>query len=141
MPQLGHDLVSYQCLNQEQSSAINASTRTYSRKLSMSQLGHYLELSTPQLGDALVNYQFLNQDMILNLKQNRKRLLSCSKQCGVSVSTNYISSVLDLNWVLKGVFAKNKWGVQALCNKKALLIATNLTSICCVYKEKIVKDV
>ena len=35
--------------------------------------------------------------------------------------------------------------LESFCNlkviKKALLIATNLTSICCVYKEKIDKDV
>ena len=41
---------------------------------------------------------------------------------------------------LKGVFAKNE-RVYRLNDKKALLIATNLTSICCVYKEKIVKDI
>ena len=42
---------------------------------------------------------------------------------------------------LKGVFAKNERGYRLNAIKKALLIATNLTSICCVYKEKIVKDV
>ena len=40
---------------------------------------------------------------------------------------------------LKGVFAKNKRGI-GLMRKKTLLIVTNLTSICCVYKEKIVKN-
>ena len=39
---------------------------------------------------------------------------------------------------LKGVFAKNESGYR--CDKKALLIATNLTFICCVYKEKSVKN-
>ena len=39
---------------------------------------------------------------------------------------------------LKVVFVKNERGYS---DKKALLIATNLTSICCVYKEKIDKDV
>ena len=42
---------------------------------------------------------------------------------------------------LKGVFAKNERGYRLNAIKKALLIANNLTSICCVYKEKIVKDV
>ena len=32
-------------------------------------------------------------------------------------------------------------GGIGLIDKKALLIATNLTSICCVYQEKIDKDV
>ena len=41
---------------------------------------------------------------------------------------------------LKGVFAKNERGYRLNAIKKALLIATNLTSICCVYKEKIVKN-
>ncbi len=35
--------------------------------------------------------------------------------------------------ILKGVFDKNEWGYTA---KKTPLIATNLTSICCVYPEK-----
>ena len=38
----------------------------------------------------------------------------------------------------KGSVRKNERGYR-LNAKKALLIATNLTSICCVYKEKIVK--
>ena len=42
---------------------------------------------------------------------------------------------------LKGVYAKNERGYRLRCDKKALLIATDLTSLCCVYKEKIVKDV
>ena len=42
---------------------------------------------------------------------------------------------------LKGVFAKNERGYMVNAIKKALLIANNLTSICCVYKEKIIKDV
>ena len=42
---------------------------------------------------------------------------------------------------LKGVFAKNERGYRLNAIKKALSIATYLTSICCVYKEKIVKDV
>ena len=42
---------------------------------------------------------------------------------------------------LKGVFAKNERGYRLNAIKKALLIATNLTSICCVCKKKIVKDV
>ena len=42
---------------------------------------------------------------------------------------------------LKGVFAKNEMGYRLNAIKKAFLIATNLTSICCVYKEKIDKDV
>ena len=41
---------------------------------------------------------------------------------------------------LKGVFAKNERGNRLNAIKKALLIATNLTSICCVYEEKIVKN-
>ena len=43
------------------------------------------------------------------------------------------------SFLLKGVFAKNEkgYGLNAI---KALLIATNHTSICCVYKEKIVKN-
>ena len=45
------------------------------------------------------------------------------------------------NFSLKGVFAKNERGYRLNAIKKALLIATNLTSICCVYKEKIHKDV
>ena len=44
------------------------------------------------------------------------------------------------NPFLKGVFAKNERGYRLNAIKKALLIATNFTSICCVYKEKIVKD-
>ena len=40
----------------------------------------------------------------------------------------------------KGVFGKNERGYRLTAKKKALLIATNLTSICCVYKEKIVKN-
>ena len=42
---------------------------------------------------------------------------------------------------LKEVFAKNERGYRLNEIKKALLIATNLTSICRVYKEKNVKDV
>ena len=42
--------------------------------------------------------------------------------------------------MLKGVFAKNEMGYRLNAIKKPLLIATNLTSICCVYKEKIVKN-
>ena len=40
---------------------------------------------------------------------------------------------------LKGVFAKNERGYRLSTIKKTVLIATNLTSIFCVYKEKIVK--
>ena len=40
----------------------------------------------------------------------------------------------------KGSVRETLKGVQAQCDKKELLIATNLTSICCVYKEKIVKN-
>ena len=36
--------------------------------------------------------------------------------------------------IIKGSVRKNERGLNAL------LIATNLTSICCVYKEKIVKN-
>ena len=43
-------------------------------------------------------------------------------------------------YFLKGVFAKNERGYRLNALKKALLIATNLTSSCCVYKEKIVKN-
>ena len=39
---------------------------------------------------------------------------------------------------LKGVFAKNERGYRLNAIKKTLLIATNLTAIFCVYKEKIV---
>ena len=42
--------------------------------------------------------------------------------------------------MLKGVFAKNERGYRLNAIKKALLIATNLTSICCVYKEKNVNN-
>ena len=42
---------------------------------------------------------------------------------------------------LKGVFAKNERGYRLNAIKKTLLIATNLTSICCVFKEKLVKVV
>ena len=35
---------------------------------------------------------------------------------------------------------KLKGSVREKCDKKAPLIATNLTSLCCVYKEKIVKS-
>ena len=35
------------------------------------------------------------------------------------------------------MFAKNERGYRLYAIKKALLIATNFTSICCVYKEKI----
>ena len=40
---------------------------------------------------------------------------------------------------LKGSVREKEKGVEAQCDKKALLIAANLTSICCVYKEKIEK--
>ena len=43
--------------------------------------------------------------------------------------------------IIKGSVREKLKGLYAQCDKKALLIATNLTSICCVYKEKIVKDV
>ena len=43
------------------------------------------------------------------------------------------------DWSLKCVFAKNERGYRLTAKKKSLLIATNLTSICCVYEEKIVK--
>ena len=46
-----------------------------------------------------------------------------------------------LSFILKGVFAKNERGYMLNAIKKALLIATNLTSICCIYKEKLIKDV
>ena len=42
--------------------------------------------------------------------------------------------------MLKGVFAKNERGFRLNAIKKTLLIATNLASSCCVYKEKIVKN-
>ena len=42
-------------------------------------------------------------------------------------------------YILKGVFAKNDRGIS-LMRKKVLLIATNLTSIWCVYTVKIVKN-
>ena len=41
---------------------------------------------------------------------------------------------------LKGVFAKNERGYRLTAKSKRFLIATNLTFICCVYKEKIVKN-
>ena len=41
MPQLGHDLINYQCLNSDTS--INASNWTRSHKLSMPQLRHDLK--------------------------------------------------------------------------------------------------
>ena len=41
---------------------------------------------------------------------------------------------------LKGVFAKNEREYMLNAIKKALLIATNLTSICCDYKKEIVKN-
>ena len=41
---------------------------------------------------------------------------------------------------LKGVVAKNERGYRLNAIKKALLIAINLTSISCVYKENIVKN-
>ena len=47
---------------------------------------------------------------------------------------------ITVNKTLKGVFAKNERGYRLNAIKKALLIATNLTFICCVYKEKIVKN-
>ena len=37
-------------------------------------------------------------------------------------------------------FCSLKGSVREKCDKKALLIATNLIFICCVYKEKIVKN-
>ena len=56
---------------------------------------------------------------------------------------NIFSSTLLKNIFssLKGVFVKNERGYRLNAIKKALLITNNLTSICCVYKEKIVKDV
>ena len=39
--------------------------------------------------------------------------------------------------ILKVVFAKNDWGYRLT---SLIVIATNLTSICCVYKEKIAKN-
>ena len=53
----------------------------------------------------------------------------------------YIYILLLIPLMLKGVFAKNEREYRLSAIKKALFIATNLTSICCVYKEKIVKDV
>ena len=50
-------------------------------------------------------------------------------------------TVTKKNGDLKGVFAKNERGYRLNVIKKALLIANNIISICCVYKEKIVKDV
>jgi len=41
---------------------------------------------------------------------------------------------------LKGVFAKNEMGYKHTSLKYSMVIATNLASICCVYKEKIVKN-
>ena len=38
---------------------------------------------------------------------------------------------------LKGVFAKNE---RVYVEENSVVITTNLTSICCVYKEKMVKD-
>ena len=52
---------------------------------------------------------------------------------------NEVNEVNEVNVVseVKGS-VREKWkGVLAWCNKKALLIATNLTFICCVYKKKI----
>ena len=56
------------------------------------------------------------------------------------VNLKFMNCVKSNNLSLKGVFAKNERGYR-LNAIKALLVATNLTSICCVYKEKIVKDV
>ena len=52
---------------------------------------------------------------------------------------NYLIKI-DLNYLnyLKGVFGKNERGYRISAIKKALLVAINLTSICCVYKAKIV---
>ena len=41
---------------------------------------------------------------------------------------------------LKEVFAKNKMGYRLTAKISAFNRYTNLTSICCVYKEKIVKN-
>ena len=47
---------------------------------------------------------------------------------------------MTLYCLLKGMVAKKKErGYMLNAIKKALLIASNLTSICCVYKEKIVE--
>ena len=53
---------------------------------------------------------------------------------------NYAQLVLEIVPALKGVFAKNESGYKLNAIKKALLIITNLTSICWVYQEKIVKN-
>ena len=44
------------------------------------------------------------------------------------------------SYCFKGSVRENKRGYRLNAIKKALLIATNLASICCVYKEKIVKN-
>ena len=43
--------------------------------------------------------------------------------------------------IIKGSVREKLKGLYAQCDKKALLIASNFSSICCVYKKKIVKDV
>ena len=43
------------------------------------------------------------------------------------------------SYCFKGSVRENKRGYRLNAIKKALLIATNLASICCVYKEKIIK--
>ena len=48
-------------------------------------------------------------------------------------------SYFKIECSLKGVFAKNERGYRLNAIKKTLLIAANPTSICCVYKEKILK--
>ena len=52
----------------------------------------------------------------------------------------FLQLLLFLKLFLKGVFAKNERGYRLNAIKKAFFIATNLTSICCVYKEKIVNN-
>ena len=54
----------------------------------------------------------------------------------------HVEGAADMRVSIKGsVREKNERGYRLNAIKKALSIATNLTSICCVYKEKIVKVV
>ena len=58
-------------------------------------------------------------------------LLYCDVWFGSTSTQNFKGSVLE----------KWKYPRIGLIRKKALLIASNITFICCLYKEKIVKDV
>ena len=71
-------------------------------------------------------------------------MLSCRElRLVISFLSNVCLMKCKICFFISGIRAVHESLVEdgPSCDKKAHLIATNLTSICCVYKEKIVKDV